>query len=67
MQKKQSVFSKRILKRQVAKTKGTTSGIAKGIHLAPVNKILAKRGRSYKRLDYVTWCIKHNGIDRPKK
>lgn len=45
----------------------SATGRSKGMVPNPIDKITAKRSRSYKTDHYVSWCKRYDGLHKPKR
>jgi len=57
-----------LTRRFLRKKKGSsTPGRTKGLLPSPEDRIMAKRSRSYKSLNYQAWCTKYDGTQKVRK
>lgn len=45
----------------------SSTGKSKGMIPNPIDKITAKRSRSYKTTNYPSWCRRYTGVNKPKR
>ena len=45
----------------------TATGKSKGMIPNPIDKVTAKKSRSYKTKNYPSWCRRYDGIHKPKR